>query len=120
VPNACAFSGPCEILEILAFPCEPAAVRQENTEHSRTYVQAARRGERSLECSIMSVNTDAGIPKLLVTAKQAAAALSISERTLWAWTNRKIIACVKIGRSVRYDLRDLAAFIDRAKEGGTR
>jgi hypothetical protein len=60
-------------------------------------------------------------PQLLLTARAAAAALSVSERTLWALTHpRGPLPAVRLGRAVRYDVRDLAAFIDRAKEGGGR
>jgi hypothetical protein len=59
------------------------------------------------------------ILRLLLIARDAAKALSVSERTLWGLTHpRGPIPVVKFGRAVRYDARDLAAFIDRAKEGG--
>ena len=63
--------------------------------------------------------SDAGAPatpKLLLTAKQAAAALAISERLLWSLTNCHEIPCVRIGRAVRYSPDDLAAWIE-AKRG---
>lgn len=49
----------------------------------------------------------------LLTSKQAAAQLNISPRKLWALTNSKKIASVRIGRCVRYDAQDLRAFIDK-------
>ncbi len=52
---------------------------------------------------------------LLITARQAAQLLSISERTLWEITKRGEIRRVKVGRLVRYDPSDLKAWIDRAK-----
>jgi excisionase family DNA binding protein len=55
--------------------------------------------------------------KLLLTPREAAAALAISERTLWDLTDRGIICAVKIGRAVRYDPADLASFIARQKGG---
>ena len=55
--------------------------------------------------------------KLLLTAREAATALSISERKLWELTNRNLIRSVRIGRSVRYDIRDLEAFIAVQKGG---
>ncbi len=58
------------------------------------------------------------IPQLL-RSTEAAAYLSISPRTLWTLTKRGDIPCVRIGRSVRYDRRDLEAWIQRAKESGT-
>jgi excisionase family DNA binding protein len=57
-------------------------------------------------------------PQLLLTPKQAALALQLSERTLWELTRRGEIPRLKIGASVRYDVRDLAAFVDAKKNGG--
>ena len=50
-------------------------------------------------------------PKLLLTAREAAATLSISERSLWGLTNQGLLRCVRIGRSVRYAVDDLHEFI---------
>ena len=44
---------------------------------------------------------------LLLTPRDTARALAISERTLCALTQRGDIPVVRIGRSVRYDPRDL-------------
>jgi len=50
--------------------------------------------------------------RLLLQTREAAEALSISERTLWSLTApRGSIPVVKIGRAVRYHVRDLEAFI---------
>jgi excisionase family DNA binding protein len=49
--------------------------------------------------------------KLLVTAKQAAASLAISERTLWQLTHEGRLPVVRFGRTVRYDPDDLRAFV---------
>ena len=49
--------------------------------------------------------------KLLLTAREAAIALSISERSLWGLTNQGILRCKRIGRSVRYAVDDLREFI---------
>ena len=59
----------------------------------------------------------ANIEKLLVDASTAAGMLSISERKLWTLTNEQFIPMVRIGRSVRYDVRDLVALIDQIKNG---
>jgi excisionase family DNA binding protein len=59
------------------------------------------------------------LPAMLLTPRDAAKALAICEKTLWSLTQRGELQAVKIGRSVRYDPRDLAAFID-AKKGGAR
>lgn len=50
-------------------------------------------------------------PQLLVDAREAARLMSIGERTLWSLTNRGVIGCVRIGRSVRYSVSALDAFI---------
>jgi excisionase family DNA binding protein len=53
--------------------------------------------------------------RLLLTPRQAAAALSISERTLWQLTRGGALPCIRIGRAVRYDPRDLQDYIDRVR-----
>ena len=57
---------------------------------------------------------------LLMNARDAAKALAICERTLWELTKRGDIPCIRIGRAVRYDPRDLAEWIDRQKGGEGR
>lgn len=54
----------------------------------------------------------------LLTAREAAQQLAIGLRKLWQLTNTGELRCVRIGRSVRYDPRDVAAFIDARR--GTR
>lgn len=54
-------------------------------------------------------------PKLLVTSREAARMLSICERTLWTLTNTGLLGAVRIGRSVRYAVTDLEAYIDRCR-----
>ena len=59
------------------------------------------------------------IPRLLLTAREAAVALRVSERTLWSLTApRGTIPAVRINRSVRYAVDDLRRWIDAQKEGG--
>jgi len=59
--------------------------------------------------------------RLLLTPREAAAALSISPRTLWELTApRGPIAVLRLpgrgkARSLRYDIRDLQKFIDAQK-----
>ena len=57
---------------------------------------------------------------LLLTPRQAAEALQISERELWGMKASGEIPHVILGRSVRYDLRDLQRCIDERKKGGQR
>lgn len=51
----------------------------------------------------------------LFPPKAAAKYLAISERKLFDLTKQKLIPCVRIGRSVRYDVADLKSFINRQK-----
>jgi excisionase family DNA binding protein len=53
--------------------------------------------------------------RLLLTPREAAAALSISERTLWELTRQGVVPCVRLRRSVRYDVDDLRALVAAKK-----
>jgi excisionase family DNA binding protein len=56
------------------------------------------------------------IPKQrLIRPKDAAVYLCISERKLFSMTKEETIPAIKMGRSVRYDVVDLDAFIQQAK-----
>ena len=55
--------------------------------------------------------------KLLLSARDAAAALSISEKTLWSTTEpRGDLPCVRIGRRVLYSVDDVRAWIKRKRK----
>lgn len=60
-------------------------------------------------------------PRLLLTARAAAEALAISPRMLWELTRRGELTPIRVGgrgiaaRALRYDMRDLLAWIDRLK-----
>lgn len=57
--------------------------------------------------------------KLLLAVREAAAALSVCEKTLWSMTEpRGDIPCVRIARRVLYDPADLRCWIDAQKKGG--
>lgn len=56
-------------------------------------------------------NPGVQLPKLLITAREAARTLSVSERTLWTLTKSGQVSAVRVGRSVRYTQADLEAFI---------
>lgn len=58
-----------------------------------------------------------GTDKLLVTSREAAAMLSISERTLWSLTQDGIIPCRRVGRAVRYCISTLKAFAEGKSDG---
>jgi excisionase family DNA binding protein len=60
----------------------------------------------------------AKVASLLWTGREAAAALHISERTLWALTKEGKMPCIRIGRAVRYDPEDIRAWIERTKTAG--
>ena len=54
--------------------------------------------------------------RLLLSPREAAAKLSMSQRTLWTLTASGEIPRVKIGRLVRYDPRDLRRWIEATKQ----
>lgn len=54
--------------------------------------------------------------KLLLTQPEAAAFLGMSERKFWEIVHEGEIPKLKVGRSVRFDVRDLIAYADRLKE----
>ena len=57
--------------------------------------------------------------KKLYTLKDAAGYLSVCERTMWSLgAPHGPIPCVRIGRAVRFDERDLDAFIEGQKIEG--
>ena len=58
-------------------------------------------------------------PKLL-SVKEVARMLGISQRTIWSMTNAGEIPCVRIRKRVLYRLDHVQGFIDRQTEGGTR
>ncbi len=56
-------------------------------------------------------------PQLLLTAREAARALAISERTLWTLTKEGKFRLVKIGAQRRYILSQLREDIERLQSG---
>ena len=63
----------------------------------------------------MTTNTDALTLSPLLTVREAADVLRISERTLWTLTKQGLIRSVRVGRGVRYDQSDLAEWIEAQK-----
>jgi excisionase family DNA binding protein len=55
------------------------------------------------------------VPALLLTSRQAAAALAIGERTLFRHVKAGTIPALHLGGALRFDPRDLTALIDRLK-----
>ena len=64
----------------------------------------------------MSDQLDSG--QLLLTSRQAAQALQISERKLWSMKASGEIPHVLLGRSVRYPVADLQQWIEERMKGG--
>lgn len=52
----------------------------------------------------------------LLTIREAAKYLAVSVSTLYGWVWQRRIPFVKIGRALRFDPRDLAAFIEANKQ----
>ena len=58
---------------------------------------------------------------LLLKTREAAKALSLSERMVWQLTNSGELPSVRIGRALRIAVEDLEAFIARRRRtGGVR
>ncbi len=57
-------------------------------------------------------------PPLLLGARAAARALSVSTRTLARLTAAGSVRCVHVGRRTLYAVGDLSAFVDRQRVGG--
>ncbi len=55
------------------------------------------------------------VPRLLLRPSEAAKSLGISERTLWSLTDDGTIPCIRLGRSVRYDLAVLREWVAKQR-----
>jgi hypothetical protein len=73
--------------------------------------------------TIPSTSSPANLPQtpadsaLLLTPREAAGRLAISERSLWGISApRGPLPVVRIGKSVRYAVADLAAYVDRLRQ----
>ena len=68
-----------------------------------------------------TMNDNGDMRPLALTPRDAARALSMSEKALWNLTQpRGPIPAAKIGRLVRYDIRDLLAFLDAMKAAAVK
>jgi excisionase family DNA binding protein len=56
------------------------------------------------------------IEPLLLTPRDAAKALSVCERTLYALTKAGVLPAVRLGRCVRYDPDALKAWIKKSSQ----
>lgn len=70
--------------------------------------------------SVESVPAAPGIDRLLLKLNEAALYLSISPRSLWGAAKAGRIPVVRIGRCMRFDIRDLNSFADANKTTGGR
>ncbi|MGC9261742.1 MAG: helix-turn-helix domain-containing protein [Phycisphaerae bacterium] len=61
----------------------------------------------------------AAVEPLLLTTRQTAAMLNVSTRMVWGLKKAGRLRAVRIGRSIRYDRRDILALIDNCKEAFT-
>jgi excisionase family DNA binding protein len=52
----------------------------------------------------------------LLTIRETAQYLAVSVSTLYGWVWQRRIPFIKIGRALRFDSRDLAAFIEANKQ----
>lgn len=55
------------------------------------------------------------LPPPLLTYREAAKVLGVTERTIWTLVNDGRLPAVRFGRSVRIDPADLRGFITRAR-----
>lgn len=55
------------------------------------------------------------VAPLLLTSRDAARVLAVSPRTLWGLTDSGELPCVRLGRSVRYAIADLTAYVNRLR-----
>lgn len=61
------------------------------------------------------LNLTVDAPPPLLDSRGASKWLGVSPRTLWSLTDSGRLRAVRIGRLVKYDPRDLLAFIDASK-----
>ena len=61
------------------------------------------------------LNGNAGKPGQLLTARQVAELMQISERSVWSLTNSGSLAAIRIGRLVRYSPADVQSWIERRR-----
>jgi excisionase family DNA binding protein len=85
----------------------------------RVHCTTGRRKSKSNRRSdhpMFETRSEPTIEPMLLTVRQAAKVLSISERTLWTLTKTGAIPAVRFGgRNVRYDPADLRRWIEHAK-----
>jgi len=63
-------------------------------------------------------DTAAVAEPLLWTIAETAKALGLCQKSIWALTRAGKLPACRFGRSVRYDRRDVLAFVEASKSGG--
>jgi excisionase family DNA binding protein len=72
-----------------------------------------------MRAELRRIASSIGTPSLLLTEREAAQLLSVSVKTLYLWRRAGTLPYIAIGASgVRYDRRDLEAFIASRRRGG--
>ena len=56
------------------------------------------------------------MPTRLFTVQEAARYLAVSASTLYGWVWQRRISFVKVGRALRFDVRDLEKFVEENRE----
>jgi hypothetical protein len=57
------------------------------------------------------IHGNESIPSLALRPRDAARALSVSQRTLWDWTKSGIVPFVRVGHVTMYPIRDLERWL---------
>lgn len=60
----------------------------------------------------LAVQTDPATPCLALRPREAAAALGVSERTLWTWTASGEIPHIRRGKTILYPIDTLRRWLD--------
>ncbi len=76
-----------------------------------------RRASPTTSGGIVKTNTERDGAQRLMTARQAAAYLAISERHLWTITRGGGLRSIKLGRAVRYDMAEVDRYIASRQMG---
>jgi excisionase family DNA binding protein len=58
-------------------------------------------------------------PSRLFTVQEAAHYLAVSTSTLYGWAWQRRISFVKVGRALRFDVRDLDRFVEQNREAAS-
>jgi len=66
-----------------------------------------------MSANLLGPSSAPTVPPLLLSARDAAKCLAVSERTLWSLTARGELPVLRIGRGVRYAVADLRDFVQR-------